>query len=140
MLAAWIVERDHSASRWPRAVTFALILEGAILAVLALGWHLAGTAVHRLEVSGITTTYITGITGTLTNLVARLMGRERRKARPVFRRSALLAAVWTVYLGGAAIGAVALSHAALQALVFPAALIIVVAVIAAVAFRQDRRA
>jgi uncharacterized membrane protein YoaK (UPF0700 family) len=91
--AAWIVERDRSESPWPRPVTVALSLEGMILAVFAVGWRLAdqlpasvpilvvlsalamgvqSAAAHRLEVSGVTTTVLTG---TLINLAARLMGR-----------------------------------------------------------------
>jgi len=149
---AWIVERDHSGSRWPGAVTFALVLEGGILAVFALGWHLfdetpaaipilvvlsavamgmQSAAVHRLEVSGITTTVLTG---TLIDLTARLMGRERRKSQPTFQGSALLAGVWTVYLGGA-IAAVTLSRSGALASILPPSLIMLVAVIAAIAFR-----
>ena len=125
---AWIVERDHSQGLWPRAVTLALALEWpsssplpavgnsramrcrcaptAVLIVLsALAMGVQSAAVHRLEVSGIATTYITG---TLTNLVGRLMGRAHRRRRPVFKHSALMAAVWIVYLGGAVAAAVLL--------------------------------
>ena len=153
---AWIVERDHSHGLWPRAVTLALALEWLILLVFAGGWQLASdalpaatptavlivlsalamgvqsAAVHRLEVTGIATTYITG---TLTNLVGRLMGRSHRKRRPVFRHSALLAVVWIVYLGGAAAAAADLQLAPVLALALPVVLIMVVIVVAAVAFR-----
>jgi len=152
---AWIVERDHSDGLWPWAVTLALTLEMLLLLAFAAGWYLAqdtlasatttaalivlsalamgvqSAAVTRLDISGIATTYLTG---TLTNLVARLMGRSRRKSKP-FRKSALLAAVWIVYIGGAVIAAVDLSRNLVLALVLPAALIMVVVTIAAIAFR-----
>jgi uncharacterized membrane protein YoaK (UPF0700 family) len=153
---AWIVERDHSQGLWPRAVTLALGLEWLILVVFAIGWQLASdtlpaatptavlillsalamgvqsAAIHRLEVTGISTTYITG---TLTNLVARLMGRDRRQRRPVFEHSALLAAVWIVYLGGAVTAAADLRLAPVLALALPVALIAVIIIVAALAFR-----
>lgn len=153
MPAAWIVERDHSESPWPRAVTFALILEVVILALFAIGWRVAdelpasipilvvlsavamgvqSAAVHRLEVRGITTTVLTG---TLISLAARLMGRERRKNRPVFQRSVLLAGVWAVYLGGAAIAAFGLSRSGALASTLPLGLIVLIVIIAATAFR-----
>jgi uncharacterized membrane protein YoaK (UPF0700 family) len=157
-LAAWLVERDHSPHHWPPAVTHALMLEGVILAVFAMGRPLASgalsaeavtamlivlsalamgvqsAAVHRLEVTGITTTYITG---TLTNLVARLMGRERRKDGSGAHRRALLAAVWGTYLAGAAVGTGALSQCQVLALVVPPVLILVVGAIAALVFRHE---
>ncbi|MBL0143602.1 MAG: DUF1275 domain-containing protein [Betaproteobacteria bacterium] len=153
---AWIVERDHSASLWPRAVILALSLECVILIAFAVGWQFAGdalpaaaataalivlsalamgvqsAAVLRLEVAGIATTYITG---TLTNLVARLIGQTRRKSGPAYPRSALLAAVWIVYLGGAATAAVDLQLDPVLALALPVALVLLVIIISAVAFR-----
>jgi uncharacterized membrane protein YoaK (UPF0700 family) len=89
-------------------------------------------AVSRLEITGIATTYLTG---TLTNLVARLMGRSRRKGK-TFRHSALLAAVWIVYIGGAVIAAVDLPRNLVLALLLPAALIMIVVTIAAIVFRR----
>jgi uncharacterized membrane protein YoaK (UPF0700 family) len=89
-----IVERDKKQGEWPPAVTEALALEGMMLAILTMIWHLTGTdrsanvahilivlsglamgiqaaAVRRLGVPGIATTYITG---TLTSLVVDLVG------------------------------------------------------------------
>src|SRR5262249_10539668 len=43
-VGATIVERDESESEWPRAVTAALGLEAAILAVFAVVWHLKDPA------------------------------------------------------------------------------------------------
>lgn len=152
---AWIVERDHSDSLWPWAVTLALTFESLLLLAFAAGWYLAqdmlasttttaalialsalamgvqSAAVSRLEITGIATTYLTG---TLTNLVARLMGRSRRKSKP-FRHSALLAAVWIVYIGGAVVAAVDLPRNLVLALLLPAAMIMSVVTIAAIAFR-----
>lgn len=154
-IGAWIVERDHSVSRWPRAVTLALMLESLILLAFAAGWYLThdtlasatttavlivlsalamgvqSAAVIRLEITGIATTYLTG---TLTNLVARLMGRSRRKKKPI-RSSVLLAAVLIVYIGGAVIAAVDLPRNLALTLVLPVALIMIVATIAAIVFR-----
>lgn len=89
-----IVERDKEQREWPPAVTQALALEGMMLAILTVIWHLTGTersanivhvlivlsglamgtqtaAVRRLGIPGIATTYITG---TLTSLVVDLVG------------------------------------------------------------------
>lgn len=153
---AWIVERDHSASLWPRGVTVVLWLEWLILVVFAVGWQFVGNvlpaaaatavlivlsalamgvqsaAVLRLEVAGVATTYITG---TLTNLVTRLMGQARRKGGPAQPRSALLGAVWVVYLGGAATAAADLQLDPVFALALPVALILLVIIISAVTFR-----
>ena len=153
---AWIVEHDHSESFWPRAVTLALGLELFILVAFAVGWQLASdalpaaiptaalillsalamgvqsAAVHRLQVTGISTTYLTG---TLTNLVARLMRRTRRKTTPVLENRAMLAAVWIVYLGGAITAAADLQLAPALALALPVVLITIVIAVAAVAFR-----
>ena len=96
-MAAVIVQRDRSQAAWPPAVTGALALEGVLLGVFALVWHLTGTArgeavvqalivlsglgmgiqsaaVQRLGIPGVMTTYITG---TLTSLVVGLVGRIR---------------------------------------------------------------
>jgi hypothetical protein len=63
------------------------------------------------------------------------MGRARRKRNPVFKHSALLAAVWIVYLGGAATAAADLQLDPMLALALPAVLIMLVITIAAHAFR-----
>ena len=151
--AAWIVERDHSKSAWPRAVTVALILEAMILVLFAVGWRLTdelpasipilvvlsavamgvqSAAAHRLQVSGVTTTVLTG---TLINLAARLMGRRRFRKRPVFRRSLLLAGVWAIYFTGAASAAVLLARSEALASALPPGLIMLIVIIAAAAFR-----
>ena len=154
---AWIVQRDHSVSLWPRAVTHALTLESLLLLVFAAGWYFVydtlatatttaalivlsalamgvqSAAVIRLEITGIATTYLTG---TLTNLVSLLMGRTRRKRKP-YHHSALLATVWVVYIGGVVVAAVDLPRNLVLTLVLPAALIMLVATIAAIVFRPQ---
>ena len=88
-------------------------------------------AVVRLEITGIATTYITG---TITNLVARLMGRARRKNKP-FRDSGLLVGVWIVYIGGAVSAAVDLPRNLALTLVLPVVLLMIVTLVAATVFR-----
>ncbi len=148
-LAAAVVERDPSDASWPASVTRALALEVVFLAALALGWTrvpapasialsalamgVQSAAVHRLGVSGISTTYITG---TLTHLAARLMGRRHGGKLPVIERRALLAGVWAVYLGGAAIAAAALAGEATLALAVPAAIVLGVVAVAALGMRR----
>jgi uncharacterized membrane protein YoaK (UPF0700 family) len=165
IIGTWIVERDQSKSVWPLAVTFALALEWIILLVFAVGRQLASgalptlaatailivfsalamgiqsAAIHRLGISGIATTYITG---TLTNLIVQLMGRACWRSMPTFQKSgrhlppvhgiALLAAVWIVYLGGAGVAAVGLLFNQTLASVLPMAFIMFVVIIAAIAF------
>jgi uncharacterized membrane protein YoaK (UPF0700 family) len=168
VIATWIVERDQSASVWPVTVTVALAFELLILAAFAGGWQLAGAAlpaatatailivlsalamgmqsaaIHRLKVSGVATTYITG---TLTNFVVQLMGRVRHhRSRSGLRRSdqplpatqgtSLLAAVWIVCVGGAGVAAAGALLSDVVILMLPVLLIMLVVLIAAVAFRQ----
>ncbi len=148
-LAAAMVERDASDASWPGSVTRALALEAVILSVLALAWTRApaaacvvlsalamgvqSAAVHRLGVSGISTTYITG---TLTHLVARLMGRRHGGKLPLIERPALLAGVWVVYLAAAALGAAALNADARIAPAVPPAVVACVVAVAALALRR----
>jgi uncharacterized membrane protein YoaK (UPF0700 family) len=129
-LAATRVLRDRPGD-WSAAVTRVLALEGALLILFSLTWHLAGPtpedpvvyaliamagvamglqsgAVHRLHVPGVMTTYITG---TLTSLISDLTGRLGRIAgsapgtAPQERRVGLLAAVFLVYALGALVEA-----------------------------------
>lgn len=159
---AWIVERDERAHVWPRAVTVALALEGAVLVAFAGGWWWAAdhafsnpavrwalisvaaaamgmqsAAARRLDVSGISTTFITG---TLTSLVGRLVAVARRGTAAVQDpgHGMGLLAVWLIYAGGAAIAA-ASPRGQLAALVFPAALIAVVAVASVIASHRRLR-
>lgn len=154
-LGAWIVERDLVTGVWPRAVTLALTVEAAILGAFAAGWQwfgdasaaaptailivlsafamgLQSAAIRRLEVSGIATTYITG---TLTNLVARVMRSRTRNSNSSSRHGVLLGAVWIVYFGGAAAAGMDLRISPWLALALPVAVVVCVVVIAAIAFR-----
>jgi uncharacterized membrane protein YoaK (UPF0700 family) len=172
ILSAYIVERDHSEDIWPRTVTLALGLEWVLLLTFAVSWqyvsavwspHVArailivlaalamgvqSVAVRRLDVSGIVTTYMTG---TLTNMVTRLVARRnfRRATTPQYSRGAgghpgqptygtgLLLAVWGVYMGGA--GAAALLLEQVWVLVCPLVLVLLVILTAAIAgWRQQR--
>jgi uncharacterized membrane protein YoaK (UPF0700 family) len=161
-LGAWIVERGESGI-WPQTVTVALTLEWIILTAFAVDWlfvsggtptpsaraglialsalamGVQSAAARRLDVSGIATTYITG---TLTNLVAGLVGRVHhagarlnpvQPTRPA-HGAVLLAAVWLVYLGGAAAACAAtILHRAL-AVVLPIAVVTIVIFTAALRF------
>lgn len=89
-MGAVIVERSPRRGDWPRAVTWAIGVEFAILVLFTIGWHLPGdthkggalfllitlsaiamgiqsAAIRHLRVPGIATTYITG---TLTSMIA----------------------------------------------------------------------
>jgi len=87
-LGAIIVERGPRHPDWPVAVTQAVVVEGIILGLFTVGWHLGGrsgwmlyaliilsalamgaqsAAIRHLKVPGVATTFITG---TLTSMVA----------------------------------------------------------------------
>jgi uncharacterized membrane protein YoaK (UPF0700 family) len=164
-LGAWIVERGEPGGIWPPTVTVALSLEWILLNAFAVDWlfisggtptpsataglialsalamGVQSTAARRLDVSGIATTYITG---TLTTLVARLVGRVYhagaalnllQQTRPAHGAD-LLAAVWLVYLGGAAVAAAATILDRALAVVLPIAVVMIVIVTAATRFRK----
>ena len=154
-VGAWIAERDRAEGVWPRAVTLALTVESVILSVFAVGWQSVGdrpaafplailiglsalamgvqsAAVRRLEVSGITTTYITG---TLTQLAAGFVRPTPQNSNSRSRHGMLLGAVWVVYLGGAVTAAIDLRLSSLVAQLIPITVIACVVVIAAVVFR-----
>ena len=95
VLGALIVERSTDRGPWPRAVTWSLAVEAVILAAFAVGAQLTrpvrevweghtlivlsamamgiqSAAVRRLDVPGVTTTFVTGtFTSAVTSLVAR---------------------------------------------------------------------
>jgi uncharacterized membrane protein YoaK (UPF0700 family) len=121
----------------------------AVLIVLsALAMGVQSAAVRRLDVSGVATTYLTG---TLTTCVTRFVGWVYRLSAPgatppreaegypgqplqSTHSAALLATVWLVYLGGAGGAAAAPLLGPVLALVVPLALLLIVLVVAAVAF------
>jgi uncharacterized membrane protein YoaK (UPF0700 family) len=152
-VGAAIVERGPERAAWTPAVTAALGLECVILVTFAAGWLLDGSepsgvavyplivlsalamgvqsaAVRRLQVAGVSTTYITG---TLTSLTARMV-RQLRSAsperftltEPSERGLPLTADVWLAYGVGAVVGGAA------ELLWQPAALLLPVAAVAAV--------
>lgn len=142
-VAALIVERDSRRLLWPPAVTAALVFEMAALVGLALGWRQAGTpdgymlqmlillsalamgiqsaAVRRLGISGVATTYVTGV---LLTVIVGLTGRPGiiassppgRRSPPTLsllqavREIRLPAAVLGVYGSGAVIGGILAPH------------------------------
>jgi uncharacterized membrane protein YoaK (UPF0700 family) len=90
----WLSRAATSEAKWPRVVTHALAFEGLLLGVFTAVWYITQTprttgitdilivlsglavgiqaaAVRHLGVPGVVTTYITG---TLTSLVAELVG------------------------------------------------------------------
>ena len=156
-VGAAIVERGPERVDWTPAVTAALGLEGVILVTFAAGWLLDGSkpsgvavypliilsalamgvqsaAVRRLQVAGVSTTYITG---TVTSLTARTVRWLRSAApehseerftltQPSERGLPLTADVWLFYGGGAVVGGAA------ELLWQPGALLLPVATVAAV--------
>jgi uncharacterized membrane protein YoaK (UPF0700 family) len=135
MLGAAIARRDPPGPIWSPVLAAALALEFVLLVGLASAWHLvagaerwvdarfpliaaAGLAMgiqsavaYRIGVPGIATTYVTG---TMTSLATRLVGRLRMRAARSDRvesppTSWLSAKVWIAY-GGGAVFAGAMEH------------------------------
>ena len=127
VIGATIVERDRKKLDWPPVVTGALAVEGVILCMFTIGWHLTETArnpsavhalivlsgiamgiqsvaIRHLNVPGIATTYITG---TLTSLVVGLVSWLHAAAASLWTRgsaantteNALPAARWERRIG-----------------------------------------
>jgi uncharacterized membrane protein YoaK (UPF0700 family) len=118
-LAAFLTRKVRQGSTWPRAVSWTLLLEGAILVASAVGWALVGRtgampgttpglngllacvgfaiglqsgAMLQLKVPGVVTTYITG---TWTNLMSGLVrfatrGRKRPEEQRIEYEERLL--------------------------------------------------
>jgi uncharacterized membrane protein YoaK (UPF0700 family) len=157
-VGAAIVERGPERALWTPAVTAALGLEFFVLGAFAAGWLLEGSepsgvavyllivasalamgvqsaAVRRLQVAGVSTTYVTG---TLTSLTSRMVrwlrsayperAAEERFAltEPSERGLPLTADVWLAYGVGAVVGGAA------ELLWLPAALLVPTAAVAAV--------
>lgn len=156
-VGAAIVERGPERAIWTPAVTAAFGLEFVVLGAFAAGWLLDGSepsgvavyplivlsalamgvqsaAVRRLQVAGVSTTYITG---TLTSLTVRMVrwirsaSPERAEDRftltdPSERGLPLTADVWLAYGVGAVVGGAA------ELLWQPAALLLPTAAVAAV--------
>jgi uncharacterized membrane protein YoaK (UPF0700 family) len=115
----------------------------ALIVFAALAMGLQGVAVRALDVSGVTTTYITG---TYTSLAAGLAKRLRRASlpppegrvpRPAPHGQGLQAAVVVVYVLAAVAGGVAETRWRLAAYVVPAIAVACVAAAAHARFRRD---
>ena len=133
---AMVLLRGRARGEWPPIVTATLGLEGVVLAVFGVVWHLSGTgpradvltvvliglsglamgiqaaAVRHLGVPGVASTYITG---TLTSLMAELVtwlgprgpsSSSEPATGSASRHVRLLASVFLVYGAGALIGTV----------------------------------
>jgi uncharacterized membrane protein YoaK (UPF0700 family) len=161
---ATILHQDREAREaWPPIVTLALALELLVLIAFAVGWIRAvpeavgevtyllillsslamgvqSSAVRRLGIPGVATTYITG---TLTNLTEEAIGRLRsavprqdspssESGGPSARGLMLPADVWLAYgLGAVLAGAIVLrwpSFAALPSVIILAAVVVVATV------------
>jgi uncharacterized membrane protein YoaK (UPF0700 family) len=163
---AAIVERGREDVAWPSVVTAALALECVVLVAFAVGWRLAGAlpgeavyslialsafamgvqsaAVSRLGVASVSTTYITG---TLTSLMRRLVGRVRSTSSstagdsthesPSARDLELPPYVWFASGVGAVIGGAAELWWESAAILLPLAIVTVV--VATVTIRYQRR-
>jgi len=171
---AVVVGRKRERDVWPKAVTAALAVELAVLAVFVGGWLSAGysepsrdatlflislsslamgiqsSAVRRLGVPGVATTYITG---TLTNLTEGAIDRlrtmrssassdkedeERLEPAPSSVRGLLLPAdVWLAYGAGAVAGGAAHLLWWPMAVLLPAGVVATVVSVAAVRHRRD---
>jgi len=175
-VGAIIVERESKPLEWPAAVTGALALETVTLGIYAAAFYLTGgagaiylliillafamgiqsAAVRRLGVPAIATTYITG---TLTSLMADLLGwlrsiaaqlptakpaergsNERLSSMPWEQRVGLLAGVVSLYCLGALAGGVLQVHSSLLATLLPLAVLLLVVVNAIIRQHHDRRA
>ena len=141
---ALMLVRERARGVWPPIVTATLALEGVVLAVFGAMWHVKETAaradvvivvlialsglamgiqasaVRHLGVPGVASTYITG---TLTSLMAELVGWLSPRGTPPSAQAAdgwpvgspsrhlrLLAAVFLVYGAGALTGALLVSR------------------------------
>jgi len=144
-VGAWIAYQGPRDDGWPRGVTIALIVECVFLAALAndrsalLGLRVTFASVamgiqsataRRLDIFGVTTTFITG---TLTSLVT-LVARHGVLPSASGHGKRLLAAVWGVYIVGA-MGAGAATRVAPEIVwLVPVALVATVVATAAARF------
>ncbi len=154
---------------WPQPVTLILAFECALLWLFAFGMRhaeaagyartdvrvlivlsavtmgLQSVAGRRLDVSGVTTTYITGtFTGLVSRFVTHLLSMAGWNAKsgraPIWRSRAryhigLLASVWAGYLVAAVVMAVMLTRFSFAAAVVPAALLTIIVATAAARYR-----
>jgi uncharacterized membrane protein YoaK (UPF0700 family) len=150
----WITTYSARDGRWSRDVTRVLVHESVALVALALVWvaiatpsaalvpcaisasafamGLQSAAMRSLNISGVATTYITG---TLTSLACMTVERIRKRKNAELPETppdtALLGAVWIIYVLGAVLGAMAATHAPRIGFLIPAALVALVTALAA---------
>ena len=143
-IGAWLVHRIEYPAEWPRGVTIALAVEAVLLlalaldrssllvgrvALAALAMGIQSAAARRLDVFGISTTFVTG---TITSLIS-LIARHGVRPTAAGHGKRLLATAWLVYVVGAMAAGGMMEIAAGAALLVP---VVVVALVVAVATAQ----
>jgi uncharacterized membrane protein YoaK (UPF0700 family) len=151
-VSARLIRTPYDASIWPRRITTTLTVvavlqggvlagwlatsahpsgavEGGLIALSALAMGAQGSAIRTMNVSGVSTTYLTGTLVGLVTQVAVWTGARHEKVR---RASVLIA-----LLAGAAVAAVLLVNARSLAPILPVALTVSVVVVASVAFEKN---
>jgi len=144
-LGGWIAYLGPREEGWPRGVTIALIVECVFLAALAndrsellglrvilasVAMGIQSAAARRLDVLGVTTTFITG---TLTSLVT-LIARHGVLPSASGHGKRFLATVWGVYILGAMTAGAAMQLAPDLAWLIPVAIVATVVGTAAARF------
>jgi len=144
-LGAWRVHRIEHPAEWPRGVTIALAVEAVLLlalaldrssllvgrvALAALAMGIQSAAARRLDVFGISTTFVTG---TITSLIS-LIARHGVRPAAAGHGKRLLATAWMVYVVGAMAAGGMMEIAAGAALLVPVAVVAVVVAVATVQF------
>ena len=157
-IGAAIVERDDSATAWPRVVTVTLFIELFVLVVAAALWRTRPTdtgasiattslllalgvamgmqsaAVRRLRIPGVVSTYLTGTLTMLTiGLVRRAIGARAPAPEAPTHGTGLLAGVWVIYAIGAAVTTVLSPSGGPRSLLLP---IVLIGIVLAVADRD----
>ncbi len=161
-IGAWVVGQKKPNVVWSPRITSALFLETLILIgvlgcwqmqstpVANLSWQLAliigmalamglqSVAIYDLAIAGVSMTYITG---TLTNLVSRLVQRPRHHDElPTARSSGagVSLVLWLVYLGGATAAALLIGVIEHLTLALPIAFIVIPVLIPVIYYPRDR--
>ena len=144
-LGAWVAYLGPREDGWPRGVTIALIVECVFLAALAndrsallgvrvvfaaVAMGIQSAAARRLDVLGVTTTFITG---TLTSLVS-LIARHGVLPSASGHGKRLLTAVWAFYIVGAMAAGAAIQLVPDLAWLMPVAIVATVVATAAARF------
>jgi uncharacterized membrane protein YoaK (UPF0700 family) len=151
-VSARIIRAPQAASLWPRRITTTLTVvallqggvlagwlatsahpsgavEGGLIALSALAMGAQGSAIRTMNVSGVSTTWLTG---TLVGLVTQIAVRSGSRGEKALRAGVLIA-----LLAGAAAAAVLLTKARSLAPILPLALTVSVVVVASVAFEKN---